>query len=394
MLLNLDEEQIQIDSSFVEVLKNEYSFQQRTNSLESSLGINPTLWNQFAELGWLGMSLSVQYGGLGLGLLESGLLMARLGRHLVIEPVWSSAMLATHVLQLCAPTQVNLLEKIVTGKACATLVFKGVTSINSPDLSFIAKKTSTGYQLDGNIQTCPGAPSADYLLVLAKLHRNDAEHPALFMVRPETQGVKLKSFLMLDGSRAASVCLHQVQLTSENLLSDQPDLRLKIDQTIAKAMLLLCWEAMGSMTAAFEQTCAYVNTRSQFGQKLNEFQVVQHRLAEMAVLCREARAICELGVTQASDQTKNLVDIAIRVKAKVSRCAQIVAKDCVQLHGAMGVTEELSIASHFRKLLWFQTIWGLADELDQKAGASRLLSGEAFQSAVLPVMPAVTAVMP
>ena len=110
----------------------------------------------------------------------------------------------------------------------------------------------------------------------------------------------------------------------------------------------------------------------------------------MAVLCREARAVCELGVTQVNTRPTEVLEIAMRVKAKVSRCAQIVSKECVQLHGAMGVTEELPIASHFRKLLWFQMLWGQAEELDQRSGASRLSSGDAFQSAILSSLPGIT----
>ena len=388
MLLNLDEEQSLIDSSVVDMLKNEYSFQQRRYSLESASGVNEAIWKQFADLGWLGMSLNAKAGGLELGLLESGLLMAGLGRHLVIEPVWSSAMLAAHALQRCAPSRIDLLESLVNGDERAALVYQGVTSLVNDGPSFLAKKTSTGYELSGKLNICPGAPSAEHLLVLAALDPDQGKHSALFLVHRNTPGVVLQDFQMLDGSRASTISINRANLSLQCMLSDRQDTQSVLDVTIAQSMLLLSWEAMGSMTAAFEQTCSYVSTRKQFDRPLREFQVVQHRLAEMAVLCREARAICELGVTQVNSRPTDTIEIAMHVKAKVSRCAQTVSKECVQLHGAMGVTEDLAIASHFRKLLWFQTLWGQAEELDERTGALRLKSGDAFQSAILSNLPA------
>lgn len=386
MLLKLTEEQHLIDASVAEVLSEQYTFTQRTRSFASKQGVNPVVWHQFAELGWLGLNVSEPCGGLGLGLLESGLLMEKLGRYLVIEPVWTSVILATQVLQTCAPARIDLLEKLVSGQVRAALVYQGITKIDASGSPIVATHHSGGYELNGSLQICPGAPSADYLIVLAALNQDGASRPALFIVHQQATGVKLENYQMLDGSRAASVYLEHVKLSTSDLLADRSTVQTEVDQVVAQAMLLLCWEAMGSMTAAFEQTREYLGTRMQFGKTLNSFQVVQHRLAEMAVLCREARAICELGVIQAGIASVDMVDIAVRVKAKVGQCAQLVSKDCVQLHGAMGVTEELPIASHFRKLLWFQTIWALSEKLAQRAGAC-LLSEDKFQSAVLPVMP-------
>lgn len=382
MQLHLNEEQNQIESSVADVLSNEYSFTQRLKSIQSRDGINPEVWKQFAGLGWLGLSLSEQSGGLGLGLIESGLLMKGLGRHLVIEPVWSSTMLTAQVLQTCAPDRIDIIERLIQGQSCAALAHPGITSIDSIEPVFDAIRTPTGYLLNGELKICPGAPCADDLIVFAKLKDDSQNRPVLFHLDAKHAGVDIESFKMLDGSRAGHIRLTNVQIEANQLLSDDPSVATKTRHAIARAMLLLCWEALGSMSAAFDQTCSYVATRTQFGRALNEFQVVQHKLAEMAVLCKEARAICELGVIQAEHEPDKILDIAMRVKAKVSRCAQAVSKDCVQLHGAMGVTEELPIASHFRKLLWFQTIWGIADELDQQSGAMRLASGDAYQSAV------------
>ena len=389
MQLSLNQEQTQIAASVADVLSNEYTFTQRIQSLTSSGGLNAPLWQKFANLGWLGLSVSEECGGLGLGLLESGLLMEGLGRHLVIEPVWSSAILATHVLEACSPPRLDILHELISGLKRAALVHCGITSINGYSSAIEAEQTSSGYQLSGGLSIVPGAASADMLIVMANLKSGTTAHSVLFLINQNQPGVKLEPFKMLDGSQAGAVTFNQVQVPRDCLLSDAMSLKTAINQSIARGMLLLCWEALGSMTAAFEQTCIYTGTRSQFGKSLNQFQVVQHKLAEMAVLCREARAVCELGTVKATEHPDQIIHIAMRVKAKIARCAQLVSKDCVQLHGAMGVTEELPIASHFRKLLWFQTIWGSSDELDQRSGALLIKSGDAFQSAILNDMTAI-----
>ncbi len=388
MLLTLDEEQRLIASSVDELLQQEYSFQQRKLSINTKKGINETVWKQFAKMGWSGISLSEQSGGLGLGLLASGLLMHGLGKYLVVEPIWSCTMLAAPLLEHCAPERVSLLASLAAGTTRAALAYRRVTAAEASSPSFLAVKTSSGYTLNGRLDLCPGAAAADFLLVPVGIDEHGTAHTGLFLIDTTTPGLEIHPVRMLDGAQAGQVRLQDVVVSGEHLLNEEPDLLRKLSDAIARSMILLSWEACGSMTAAFEQTCAYVGLRKQFGKAINEFQVVQHRLAEMSVLCREARAVCELGTVKAQACVDGTVlcEIASMVKAKVSRCAQTIAKDCVQLHGAMGVSEELPIASHFRKLLWFQQIWASAEQLDQQTGETRLQSGSSSHSTVLPIL--------
>ncbi|RZA30583.1 MAG: acyl-CoA dehydrogenase, partial [Proteobacteria bacterium] len=170
-------------------------------------------------------------------------------------------------------------------------------------------------------------------------------------------GIALHAYDTSDGGRAADITFRTVRLDAASRL-DEEDARSCLHRVLTEGIVARCWSATGTMQAALEQTTDYVRQRHQFGRSLAEFQVVQHRLAEMAVLCTEAQAACELGaLSLASATAAECRTVAGLVKNKVARTARHVSQDCVQLHGAMGVCEELPIASAFRTLMAFSQ-WG------------------------------------
>lgn len=369
----LTEEQQLIAASAGDWLAHHYDFRQREASLQRDGG-NPAVWQAMAELGWLGLVLPDDMGGLALEALESGLLAQALGRHLVVEPWIDSCLVAARLLALTGSQaqQQAWLPGVVAGAHRLALAH------GTPPLR--ARAEGGGWALDGQQRCVASAPGAARWLVSATLADGG---PALFLVDPQTAGIEIDAYDTSDGGRAADLRFASVRLDASSRLCEG-DAQHALTRVLAEGLVARCWAATGSMQAALAQTTAYVQQRRQFGQPLAGFQVVQHRLAEMAVGCAEAQAACELA--SLSLATAGAADCELHaalLKSKLARTARYVSQECVQLHGAMGVCEELPIASTFRSLMAFAQWGGDGAAHALQAGRALLASGRFAQSRTL-----------
>lgn len=350
MRLSLTEEQGLIQSSALDWLAGQYDFRQREAGLHRDGG-SPQTWRAFAEMGWLGLPLPEAAGGLGMGLLEAGLLMQALGRHLVVEPVHATVLQAARLVALAGTPaqQAEWLPPLMAGvhrvalahmEPCDRLPWgpRRTTASRSPD----------GWRLDGDKHQAIAAPGAARWIVSAA----EDDITRLFLVDPAAEGIRVDAYDTLAGGRDADIVFGG---TAASLLGhdNAHDAQAPLTQVLAEGLVALGWEATGAMQAALVQTTAYTQQRRQFGQRLSDFQVVQHRLAEMAVHCAEAQAACELASMRLALSPADGPELAAMVKNKVGRAARFVSQEAVQLHGAMGVCEELPIAATFRLLLAF-----------------------------------------
>lgn len=371
MKLTLSEEQALIAASAQDFLRAEYDFAQRQRSLQAPHACERRIWKQFAELGWLGLLVPEAEGGLGAGLLEAGLLMRAFGQHLVAEPYLASALVATPLLarQGRAEQRAAWLPGLLAGSRRAALAHEEALAPLPWGLRQThAVRVDTGWRLAGSKQLVPGAAGADLLLVTAQA----GTEQRIFLLHADTPGVQLTPARTADGAWAADLQLAGVYLTNDDLLGEDRDASTVLADACARQLVALAWEASGSMAAAVAQTAAYMQQRAQFGQALAKFQVIAHRLAEMAVCSEEAHAACELAALRIDAGAADALACASMAKSKVGREARFVAQNAVQLHGAIGVTEELPIASHFRKLTAFM-----------QQGGSTAAHGRAFGEAML-----------
>lgn len=385
MDLALDSEQQMIASSAIDWLRHNYDFRQRESGVHRDGG-SPAVWQAFAELGWLGLPLAEADGGLGMGPLECGLLAQALGRFLVVEPVIDSTMQAARLLSLAGNSAQR--QTWLPGVAAGShrLAFAHAEASTGPwdPPALCASRTGDGWNLRGEKGGVMSALGASHWIVSATTIQDGERAQSLFLVDSASAGVSLDVFDTLDGARAADVRLDGVIVPDINRLGGDSialDAASATRRVLAEGIVLRCWEATGVMQASFEQTTAYVQQRRQFGQALASFQVVQHRLAEMAAACAEAQAACELAsMSLPLTPDAQLRDVAASARSKVARAARDVSQDCVQLHGAMGVCEELPIASAFRSLLAFSQRQGNAAEHATALGRSLLATGAHSQS--------------
>ena len=383
MQLSLTEMQEMIESSVLEFLANEYDFLKRANSLKAPHAISPSIWQSFADMGWLGLPLSEDDGGIDGHAMECGLLMRAFGRHLVVEPYLPSVLLGTRLLaELGSAAQRDTwLPSLADGSRRIVLAHDEL--VNSDPWAPRATRAhgqGGGYVLNGKKTLVAGASGADAVLVSAQLE--DGKH-TLFLLPLDTPGVSVAACRSLDSGSAADLLLEGVQVAADARLGEADDVAPVLGRIIAEAIVSQCWEATGAMQAALEQTAAYTKERVQFGQSISKFQVVQHRLAEMAVCCEEALSACQLAALRIDSDPSTAMAMAALVKSKVGRGARLVAQEAVQLHGAMGVSEELAIASYFRKLLAFSQQFGSAAWHAERYGQLMLDSDEYRVSRVL-----------
>ena len=353
MRLTLTEEQRLLEASARDVLAAEYDESGRRASVDHPDGCRPAVWDQFASLGWLALPVPEHLGGLGGTQVDLGLLMHALGRHRVVEPYHAAVVLAGPLLTALGTAEAQrLLEPLIEGGARVVLAhgeLGGADPYAGPNCR--ATPCDGGWALDGFKPLVVGAPGAAAWLVTAR----DAEgRTGLFHLTPDTPGAVARACRLADGSRAADLRLDGAR--ARRLGSPQDDLLPLIQRVLAQGVVALCWQAHGAMSDALERTASYVSQRVQFGQPLARFQVVQHRLAEMHVCCEEARAACLLASLRIDLKPGDLdtaLDAAASAKSKVGRAARVVSQEVVQLHGAMGVCEELPIAATFRTLTAF-----------------------------------------
>lgn len=382
----LNEAQQMIADSANDWLAHHYDLRQRAASLQRDGG-NPAVWQAMAELGWLGLVLPEDAGGMALGALEAGLLAQALGRHLVVEPVLDCCLEAARLLALAgsARQQAGWLAGVVAGTQRLALAHAEGARLpwDAPQLR--ARADGAGWRLDGRKRCIASAPAAVRWIVSAAL---DDGRTALFLVDPQAAGIGMDAYDTSDGARAADLQFDAVRVDAASRL-DAGDAQAALQRVLAESLVARCWSATGSMQAMLEQTRDYVQQRQQFGQPLARFQVVQHRLAEMAVLCAEAQAACELAsLSLAGADTAQLRNLAGLLKNKISRCARYVAQEGVQLHGAMGVCEELPIASAFRALMAFAQWGGDGASHALDAGRDLLAHGGFAHSRTLGAAPA------
>jgi len=363
MDLTLSDEQRLLRESVDRFITETYGADHRRRVAGDPLGFSRAIWKQFAELGWLALPIDEAYGGLGAGAIETGILMEAFGRGLVTEPYLSTVVIGASLISDCGnQTQKQaLLPKVADGSLF--LAFAHSERAARFDLSHVettAQATPDGWRLDGHKTAVLDGGAADRIIVSARLASDDGTPGKLcrFLVPSGTAGVNLRDYSRLGGGRACNLNLSDVRVATDALLGDGSDTLSKVEAVVDRALAALGAEAVGIMQIMLDMTLEYTKVRQQFGRPLSANQVIRHRLADMAMQCDEARSIVLRAALMVDADPVARGRAASGAKAKIGKCARFVAEQSVQLHGAMGVTEELDIGSYFKRLLAFDTLFG------------------------------------
>ena len=363
MDLTLSDEQRLLRESVDRFIAETYDADHRRRVAADPLGFSPEIWKKFAELGWLALPIDEAHGGLGGGAIETGILMEAFGRGLVTEPYLSTVVIGAGLISECGSDAQKqaILPEIADGSL--RLAFAHSERAARFDLAKVdakARRTPDGWRLDGHKTAVLDGNAAAQIIVSARLANEDGAlgKLCLFLVPSGIAGLGLRDYPRLGGGSACNLDLAGVQLAADALLGDGSDALPKIECVVDRALAALCAEAVGIMQIMLDTTLDYTKIRKQFGRPLAANQVIRHRLADMAMQCDEARSIALRAALMADAEPVARGRAASGAKAKIGKCARFVAEQWVQLHGAMGVTEELDIGSYFKRLLAFDTLFG------------------------------------
>ena len=362
MDLTPSDEQRLLRESADRFVNETYTADHRRRIASEPLGFSTKIWKQFAELGWLAMPIAEDHGGLGGGAIEIGILMEAFGRGLVSEPYLSTVVIGASLISESGTEAQKqaLLPKIADGSLVLAFAHsERQARFDLADVRTTAKKTPDGWRLDGHKTAVLDGHAAGQIIVSARVDAGTgAAKLCLFLLPQDVRGLTTRDFPRLGGGRACNLDLLDVQLPANALLGDGTDALPAIEAVVDRAMAALGAEAVGIMQTLLDQTLEYTKIRKQFGRPLSANQVIRHRLADMAMQCDEARSMALRAALMADAEPVARSRAASGAKAKIGKCARFVAEQSVQLHGAMGVTEELDIGSYFKRLLAFDTLFG------------------------------------
>jgi alkylation response protein AidB-like acyl-CoA dehydrogenase len=373
MDFNFSEEQQLLADTVQRFVRDTYSFESRREILKSKAGWSRETWQALAGLGLTALNVPEEHGGLGAGPVETMLVMNALGEGLLLEPFLPAAVITPVLLTRLGDT--TLLPDVASGEKIVIVAHQEPQArgeINS--VSVRAEKTSNGYVLDGLKSVVLGAGAADELLVTARTsgRTGDTDGVSVFRVDPKAAGVTVKDYGTFDGQRAADIELKKVTVPAASLIGTEGKAFAAIEAAHEQAISALCAEAVGIMKAVNATTLEYTKSRKQFGQPISRFQVLQHRMADMFLHSEQARSMSYLAAIKCLDPDATERRRALSAaKVVIGQAGRFVGQQAVQLHGGMGMTDELMVSHYFKRLTAIDLTLGDADfHLQQFATAS------------------------
>ena len=356
MNLDYNDEQNMLREQIQKFCESEYDFYKREEIVKSSKDFDPNVWNLFAEQGWLSMPFSEQSGGLGFGPIELSILFEEFGKALVIEPYLSTVVLSGTLLDKSTFSEKNdLIEKICTGSIHISLAYaevdKGYDYLNPTttlDSKFILNGTKTlvlnGSNAEKIITTC-----------------NNDETLNIVILDANTSGVSINSFSTVDGQSCSEISFENVKLDKSNIVATGNDAKNLLKETINLATLCICAEAVGCMESCYHKTLEYTKGREQFGQPISGFQVLQHRMVDMFIESELAKSLLIKAMLEVNNRSDDMYKHVSALKSYVGKSGKLSAKEAVQLHGGMGVSEEMMIGHYLKKMISVDALFGNAD---------------------------------
>jgi alkylation response protein AidB-like acyl-CoA dehydrogenase len=368
------EERQQLNDSLIELLTDKYSFEhwKKIARAPGGEGFGRAEWKLFAEMGWLGIALPEEAGGSAGGMTELGIVMAAAGRFIVLEPFLGTVVLGAGAIEKAGNAkQRGMLAEIAAGNLILSFCHSEPGGGYARDwVKTVASRDGSGYSLNGEKTFVIGAHAADKLIVSARIG-SETGPVGLFVIPRTAAGLSLIPAPALDGRPGAAVRLSGVKVGADARLGDRETCQLEVvSAVIDRGVIAACAEAVGAMAAVTSQTVEYLKTRQQFGQALSKFQVLQHRLVDMSVSTEEARAIVHAALQALDDGSPDAARTVWMAKVKTAQCARFVGGQGIQLHGGMGMTDELSIGHYYKRLTMCETLFGDSEWYLKQIGAA------------------------
>lgn len=367
MDFSFSEEQALLKDSVEKFVQNDYGFDVRQKVVRTEQGFSTSTWKTFAELGWLSVPFPESVGGFGGKSVDMMLLVEQFGRGLVVEPFVATVVLAGGAIRLGGTTEQQnaWLPGIIDGSRQGALAYAEPQGrFNLADLVTTAKVDAGGYVLNGYKAVVLNGPAADFLVVSARTSggQRDRDGVSLFMVDAKTPGISRRDYPTVDAFRASEVTLTNVRVGKDALLGAEEKGYALLEQVIDEGILAIGSESVGCMEVLYKNTVEYTKTREQFGQPIGKFQVLQHRMVDMFMEHEQSKSLMYMAAMKMDEGYGDAARKAISAfKVQVGNSGRFVGQNAVQLHGGMGMTDELSIGHYFKRVTIIDTLFGNVD---------------------------------
>jgi len=366
MNFDFSEEQVMLRDSVARFVQDDYNFDKRRAIAASEEGMSRENWQTFAELGWLSVPFAEEHGGFGGGPVDLMVMMEEFGKGLVLEPYYATVVLFGGLLRMAGSEaqQARYIPGIIDGSVLGAFAYlERQGRYELADLKTSATAGGSGYVLNGEKVAVLNGANADTLIVSARTagEQCDRDGISLFLVPADAAGVERVGYRMMDGQKVANIRFSDVALEADALIGELNSGLQVIEKLMLEAIVALGAEALGLMGQLNAKTLEYAKTRQQFGVAIGSFQALQHRMVDTFMSYEQAksmlyRAVCALD--NGDDQVRREVHA---LKVMMHKCGKHIFEEAIQLHGGMGITDELDIAHYAKRLMMINATFGDGD---------------------------------
>ena len=366
MDFSFTEEQSMLRDTVQRFVNNEYDFDTRRKIIATEEGRKPEHWATFAELGLLAVPFEEEHGGLGYGPIEMMVIMEELGRGLVVEPYLQTVVTCGGFLRHGGTDaqKAEFIPQIAGGEKIFAFAYAEPQGrYNLADIATTAKADGDGYVLNGYKAVVHAGPWADMLIVTARTGgaQRDEDGITVFVVDAKADGVSRRDYATVDGLRASEITFENVKVGADAVIGDAgkglPLIEKVADETIAA----LAAESIGAMKVLNDTTVDYCKTRTQFGVPIGKFQVLQHRMVDMFMEHEQSVSMTYMAHLKINEDETERKKAASAVKVQIGKSGRFIGQNAVQLHGGMGMTDELNVGHFFKRLTMIDALFGNTD---------------------------------
>ena len=363
--MNFDytEEQQMVRDSIARFVQDDYDWDTRRAIVDGDEGMSRENWNTFAELGWLSIPFSEADGGFGGNIVDLSVVMEEMGKGLVVEPFFPTVVLFGGLVARAGDEAQRgaVLENLISGQTLGAFAYvERQSRFEISDCTTTVTASDGGFTLNGEKVVVFNGEHADQLVVLARTsgEQFDRDGLSLFLVDANAAGVSKVAYPMMDAQRVANITFDNVQLAAHALLGAEGGAMDVVDQVVREALIALAAEAVGIMGTLNAKTLEYTKTREQFGTAIGSFQALQHRMVDTMMAYEQAKsllfkALCEYKIDPESADTT-----IHALKVLIDRNSKLIYGEAIQMHGGMGITDELDIGHYAKRLMMINATFG------------------------------------
>ena len=363
MNFDFSEEQQMVRDSIARFVQDDYDWDTRKAIVASEKGISDQNWQTFAELGWLSIPFAEEDGGFGGNIVDTMVIMEELGKGLVVEPYFPTVVLFGGLVSRAGneAQRAALLPGVIDGSISGAFAYvERQSRFELADCKTTASKDGDGYTINGEKVVVFNGSNANKLVVLARTsgEQSDRDGLSLFVVDADAEGVSTFTYPMMDGQRCSNITFNSVKVSADALLGAEGGAMPVVDHLVREAIIALAAEAVGCMGTLNAKTLEYTKTREQFGVAIGSFQTLQHRMVDTMMAYEQTKSLLYKAACEYQEDPEKADATVHALKVMIDRNGNHIYGEAIQLHGGMGMTDELDIGHYAKRLMMIITTFG------------------------------------